>query len=149
MTDLRVINVDLSELRLAFEAETQDLPWYLDTDTGAVLLATPEYDPAQHGGLTLATIEADTQRFLRVPPSNPDQLIADMREFADESGDAQLKESLELALSAPRPDKRFKTVLSWLPEQQAQWSAWRQRRTLERVTVWLSSNGLVARARVA
>ncbi len=149
MTGLRLLNVDLAELRLAFEADTQDLPWFLDSHGGAVLLTTAEYDPAQHGGLTVAQIEADTQRFLRVPPSNPDQLIADMREFAESSGDAQLKESLELALSAPRPDKRFKTVMSWLPDQQAAWNRWRQQRTLERVTAWLEGHGLKAAARAA
>lgn len=149
MTALRAIGVDLTELRLAFEADTQDLPWFFDTQTGAVLLTTAEYDPAQHGGLTVAQIEGDAQRFLRVPPSNPDQLIADMREFAEGSGDTQLKESLELALSAPRPDKRFKTVMSWLPEQQARWNAWRQQRTLERVTAWLAGHGLKAAARAA
>ena len=80
MTALRAIGVDLTELRLAFEADTQDLPWFFDTQTGAVLLTTAEYDPAQHGGLTVAQIEGDSQRFLRVPPSTPDQLISDMRE---------------------------------------------------------------------
>ncbi len=144
MTAARAIKVDLTELRLAFEADTQDLPWFLDTQTGAVLLATAEFDPAQHGGLTVEQIEKDTARFLRVPPFNPDQLISDMREFAEGTGDAQLKESLELALSAPRPDKRFKTVMSWLPEQQARWNEWRLARTTQRVHAWLQVNALSA-----
>lgn len=149
MTNLRAIPVDLAELRLAFEADTQDLPWYLDTETGAVLLVTSEYEPSQHGGVTVAHIEGDTRRFLRVPPSNPEHVVDDMRAFAESVGDSQLTESLEIALSAPRPDKRFKTVLSWLPERQQQWHAWRTDRTVERVTTWLQGHGLAPAARAA
>lgn len=149
MTELRAIPVDLAELRLAFEAETQDLPWYLDTGTGEVLLVTSEYEPSQHRGVTVAQIEGDPARFLRVPPSNPQHLVDDMRAFAESVGDTQLTESLDLALSAPRPDKRFKTVLSWLPERQQQWHAWRQARTMERVTSWLAGHGLQPAARAA
>lgn len=149
MTVLRAIPVDLAELRLAFEADTQDLPWYLDIDTGDVLLVTAEYEPSEHGGVTVAQIETDSARFFRVPPSNPEHIVDDMRAFAVSVGDRQLTESLDLALSAPRPDKRFKTVLSWLPERQQQWHAWREARTLERVTSWLAGHGLQAAARAA
>jgi hypothetical protein len=67
-----------------------------------------------------------------------------MRSFADSVTDTQLKESLEIALSAARPEKRFKTALSWLPEQQSRWHAWRQERCLARVTKWLGDHALKA-----
>lgn len=149
MTSLRALAVDTTELRLAFEAETQDLPWYLDVDTGDVLLVTAEYEPSEHRGVTVAQIERETARFLRVPPSNPQHVVDDMRAFAESVGDTQLTESLALALSAPRPDKRFKTALSWLPETQQQWHAWRQARTMDRVTAWLAGHGLRPVARAA
>jgi hypothetical protein len=146
---LRTLPVDLEELTIAFEAEAADLQWYLDSHTGEVLLVTREYEPAEHGGLTVTEIETDPTRFVRVPPADPQHAVDDMRSFADSVTDAQLKESLEIALSAARPDRRFKTALSWLPEQQHRWHAWRQERCRERVTQWLAAHGLQASARAA
>jgi hypothetical protein len=64
---LRSLAIDLEELTIAFEAEAADLQWYLDTQTGGVILLTREYEPAEHGGLTATEIETDPVRFLLVP----------------------------------------------------------------------------------
>jgi hypothetical protein len=147
---LRSLPVDLEELSIAFEAEGTDLQWYVDTDSGAVILINREYDPAEHNGLTATEIETDPNRFLRVPEVDPQHAVDDMRSFADSVTDETLKESLELALSAAgRPEKRFKTALSWLPEQNARWHAWRMERCRQRVTDWLASRGFVPGSRAA
>ena len=146
---LRSLPVDLEELSIAFEAEGTDLQWYVDTDGGAVILINREYDPVEHGGLTATEIETDPNRFLRVPAVDPQHAVDDMRSFADSVTDAQLKETLELALSAPRPEKRFKTALSWLPDQNARWHAWRLERCRRRVISWLASKGFTPAARAA
>ncbi|MFZ5442783.1 MAG: UPF0158 family protein [Myxococcota bacterium] len=145
---LRALPVDLDELVIAFEAEGE-LQWYLDVQTGAVILVGREYEPAEHGGLTATEIETDPTRFVKVPPAEPHLVVEDMRAFAEVHDDAQLRESLELALSAPRPEKRFKSALSWLPEHQARWHAWRQDKCLARVKNWLARLGLVAESRAA
>ncbi len=149
MNPLRTLPVDLEELTIAFEAEAADLLWYLDSQTGEVILVSREYEPADHDGLTATEIETDPQRFVPVPPADGQRAVDDMRSFAEVVTDGQLKESLEIALSAPRPDRRFKTALSWLPEQQARWHAWRQERCLHRVTQWLAGHGFRATARAA
>ncbi len=148
-TPLRTLAVDLEELTIAFEAEAADLQWYLDSQTGGVILVTREYEPADHDGLTATEIETDPVRFIVVPPADAQHSVDDMRTFADSVTDAQLKESLEIALSAARPEKRFKAALSWLPEQQSRWHAFRQDRCLQRVTKWLAGHGWLAGARAA
>ena len=64
-------------------------------------------------------------------------------------GDATLQESLALALSASRPEKRFKTALSWLPERQQQWHAWYRQHCQRRALSWLADQGIVPVARAA
>lgn len=145
---LRALPVDLEELVIAFEAEGE-LQWYLDMETGEVILVGREYEPADHGGLTATEIETDPLRFARVPPADPQHAVDDMRGFAASVDDAQLKESLDIALSAPKPERRFKTALSWLPEQLARWHAWRQQHCQRRVKTWLASLGLVPGPRAA
>jgi Uncharacterised protein family (UPF0158) len=139
---IRALDVDLDELLIAFEAEAGDLHWYLDTHHGAVILVSREYDPAEHDGLTVVDIETDPTRFVRVPPLEAQQAVDDMTFFANSVADPQLKQTLDIALSASRPEKRFRAALSWLPEQQALWHSFRQERCLARVTQWLASLGL-------
>jgi hypothetical protein len=145
----RELPVDLEELCIALEAEAADLRWFLDCQTGAVLLVTHEYEPAENGGLTVTDIETDPLRFVRVPGGDPQHALDDMTAFAHQLADGQLKESLELALSAPRPEKRFKTALSWLPEQQERWHQFRLARCRERAEAWLARQGIVPVAAAA
>lgn len=141
--------VDIEELCIALEADSSDLRWFLDLDTGDVILVTEEYDPAEHDGLSVQEVEADGNRFRRVPAGNPVESVGDMKAFAADIGDAQLKESLELALTAPRPDRRFRAVLGWLPEMQDRWHQFRLQRCRARAHAWLTSLGIEASSRAA
>lgn len=145
----RALPVDLEELSLALEAETADLRWYLDTLSGDVILVTPEYEPAENDGLTVQEIESSPSRFVRVPASNPANAVEDMKAFVASLGDPQLQESLQLALSASRPEKRFKTALSWLPERQQQWHAFYRQACRQRAIEWLAELGIAASVRAA
>jgi len=146
---LQPLPVDVEELCVALEAEASDLRWYLDLSSGDVILVTHEYEPAEHGGLTVDEIEGQPARFRRIPSGDPQATVDDMKAFAQQLGDAQLKESLELALSAPRPDRRFRAVLGWLPEQQQLWHDFRQARCKRRAKAWLEAQGIAPVERAA
>jgi hypothetical protein len=147
----KTLAVDLAELSIALEAEASDLTWFLDLDTGDVILVTREYDASDYGGLTVDDIEGTPQRFLKVPAGDPLSTVNDMHSFAAQVADQQLKESLELALSAPRPDRRFRAVLGWLPSEQEHWHEFRAARCEERARGWLTTLGIqpAPRARAA
>jgi hypothetical protein len=138
----RTLPVDFPELCLALSAEADDLRWYLDLQTGDVLLLNREWDPAEHGGLTADEIEADEARFRLVPPPEPKLSVDDMSAYAKQVSDPVLKDSLELALSAPKPERRFRAVLGWLPEEQEKWHRFREARCQARAKAWLDSLGL-------
>ncbi len=136
--------VDVPELCIALAAEAGDLRWYLDLETGDVLLVTREWDANEHGGLDAQDVEANQVRFLRVPPADARNATLDMEAYAAQIDDARLRESLELALSAPRPERRFRAVLGWLPEEQDRWRTYRHLRLEERAHAWLKRVGVVA-----
>jgi hypothetical protein len=146
---LQQLPVEIEELCVALEAEAGDLRWYLDLGSGEVILVTREYEPAEHGGLTVDDIEGQPARFRRIPSGNPQEMVDDMQAFAGQLADRQLKESLELALSAPRPDRRFRAVLGWLPEQQQAWRDFRQARCMRRALAWLAAQGFAPAVRAA
>ena len=136
------LTIDLSDVCIALSGEGAAMRWYLDTQTGAALLLNSEYEPAQNGGLTAVQIEADGKRFKRIPAADGKQTLVDMQSFAAQTADARLKESLELALAAPHPERRFRAVLGWLPEELSRWHAWRQAQLELRAKSWLKSLGI-------
>lgn len=138
----RQLPVDLEELCIAREAETGELRWYLDLHSGDVILVNGEYDPSEYGGLTPEAIESQPDRYRRVAPQDPTDTVGDMRAFAGQLEDSRLKESLELALTAPRPDRRFRAVLGWLPAELERWHTFRNLRCSTRARDWLQSLGV-------
>ncbi len=138
------MEIDLTDVCIAFSGEGGPLQWFLDVQTGSTLLLNAEYDPNQNGGLTAAQVEADGARFKPIPPADPHLTLTDMESFAAQTSDAQLKESFELALGAPHPERRFRAVLGWLPEEQARWHAYRQAQLEARARAWLKMLGLTA-----
>lgn len=145
---LKALPIDLAELCIALtaEAEASELKWYLDLESGRVILVSREYDANEWGGLKPDDIESNPGRFRIVPAADASQSVADMKAFVGGLTDARLKESLELALTAPRPERRFRAVLGWLPDELEKWHAFRQQRNEARAHSWLSSLGVAATA---
>lgn len=139
---LKPLPVDLTELCIALENEARGFDWYLDTETGDTVLVNAEYEPHEYGGLKVEEIEGNPQRFRRVPPTDERTVLADMEAFAAQHKDEKLKESLQLALEAPRPERRFRAVLGWLPEEQHAWHQFRHQRLEARARAWLEQLGL-------
>lgn len=139
-TSAQALPIDFAELCLALEAEVdaRELRWVFDRDTGNVILLSREYEPAENDGLTPEDIAAAPSRFVLVP-SGAVSVVDDMWAFVAQLNDARLKESLELALSAPRPERRFRAVLGWLPEELDRWHAFRQQRVEQRAKAWLAT----------
>jgi hypothetical protein len=136
--------VDLADLCIALESEAADYRWYFDLDTGETILLNGEYDPEEHGGLTSDDIKGRPQRFHRIPAQTNAQALADMKDFADSLEDGRLKESLILALAAPRPEKRFRSALGWLPDELDRWHRFRHALLSERALNWLEALGVKA-----
>lgn len=139
--ELRQLPVDLAELCIALEAKASEFRWFLDVETGLVLLVTDEFDPGEHDGLTAHEIESNPARFRRVPAGSRHEELGDMQAFASQHPDLKLKESLELALEATRPDRRFRAVLDWVPAEREAWRTYRRARAEHRARTWLESLG--------
>jgi hypothetical protein len=141
------LSIDIDDLCIAFEMEASpDAHWYLDAQTGVLLLVNAEYDPADIGEPTMDEIQADPARYLAIPPAQPAQAALDLQEFAQSRPDPVLRESLEIALSGIGPVRRFKKVLDHLPEQREGWYAFKRQRTEARARAWLAEHQLAVAA---
>ncbi|MHB8874555.1 MAG: UPF0158 family protein [Myxococcaceae bacterium] len=144
---LKRLPIDLDDVCIALEtAPDVEMHWFLDADTGATILVSREYDPSDMDGPTRDEIEASPQRYLAIPAANPDEGFRDMREFIAGLADAQLRDSLDIALAGTGPFRRFKNVLGHVPEQRERWFAFKRKRTEARASAWFAAVGVEAAA---
>lgn len=135
------MNVDLDDLTDAFADASPALNYFVDLETGEVLLVSE----------TLGFIEAGQQRFemelspgrfLEVPVERALLYEDDLMLFLERVADAQLAGSLEGALERADPADRVAALLAPHAEIAAAWTAFRHAQVRGRATAWLEEHRL-------
>ena len=116
--------------------------YFLDTETGEVILVS-EYDDDEASSQRLEAIdEAEPGRYLQVPRAESSDGYEDMQEFIDTVSDKPLQQLLEVAIHGKGAFRRFKDVLARDPAEQQRWFAFRMERLNTRVREWLADEGV-------
>src|SRR5262249_20259078 len=116
--------------------------YFLDTETGEVILVS-EYDDDEESSQRLEAIdEAEPGRYLQVPRAESSDGYEDMQEFIDTVSDKPLQQLLELAIHGKGAFSRFKDVLARDPAEQQRWFAFQMERLNTRVREWLADGGV-------
>jgi Uncharacterised protein family (UPF0158) len=138
----RRVRVDFEELRFAMEDASYEHQYFLDTETGEVILIS-EYDDDEESTQRLEAIdEAEPGRYLPVPRAESSDGYQDMQEFIDTVSDKQLQQLLEVAIHGKGAFRRFKDVLARDPAEQQRWFAFQMERLDTRVREWLADEGV-------
>ena len=137
------VQVDLEDLRWAFEDHVGEFSCVLDTETGMVLrLSEEEEDDLP---LPIEEIEEDsTGRFLAIEPEDPQEGYGDMQAFIGTVAESKFRELLEVAIAGKGAFRRFKDVLARIPDERERWFAFQQERVFGRIRDWLAANGIEA-----
>jgi hypothetical protein len=116
--------------------------YFLDTDSGEVILVS-EYDDDEESRQRLEAIdEAEPGRYVEVPRAESRDGYADMQEFIDTVSDKRLQELLEVAIQGKGAFRRFKDVLGRDPAELQRWFAFQMERLDTRVREWLADEGI-------
>jgi len=136
------VRVDFEELRFAIDDATYEHQYFLDTETGEVILIS-EYDDDEESTQRLEAIdEAEPGRYLQVPRAESSDGYEDMREFIDTVSNKPLQQLLEVAIQGKGAFRRFKDVLARDPAEQQRWFAFQTERLDTRVREWLADEGV-------
>ena len=167
----RRLKVDLADLAVAFEGSRTERSYYLNPESGEVILVTDEmtsiseevseaaeresveFDEAlaasghpdwmKEAAAQVADVE---QRFgetiIDVPQDESRDAFRDMEEFAESLSNAGIRELLLRALSGGCPFRRFKDAIAAYPQEEQRWFAFRDQRLRRRVLDWLEEAGI-------
>jgi len=135
------VPVDLDELILAFEDASPVLEYFLDRETGEVILVSDTLGFIEAGHQRIAMARAPN-RYLPLPVSTLDDFIDDVEAFIAEVDDEQRRFDLDAALDAVDVRKQVAAVFAKDEEIEAAWQRFRRDRFRERAAAWISGNDL-------
>lgn len=136
---MKELNIDLDYLVLAWEDESEENAYYLDIETGAVLIV--RQDLLDRDDLT-DEIEKNCERYLYIPRPSSMELREDLSDFVANIEDNHLRTLMEVAMESPNVLFACKKVLSQNQEELFGWEKFREGRVRMRVRQWLQVNFL-------
>lgn len=117
--------------------------FFLDLETGEIIYVPDNFaDPEEHERLT-EEIDANFERYLRIPYVESYEAYADMEDFISEIEDAHVRDLLEVAINGKGAFRRFKDVLARYPAWREQWFKFKEERNIQRVKDWLETEEIV------
>ena len=116
------INVNWSDLEIAFERNSPDQESFLDLENGD-LLSIIEGEP--DAAARRARVAAHPDRFLRVDPASSREQYRWMERFVGSVSEPALRERLLIAIDGKGAFRRFKDVLLNYPAERERWFTYR------------------------
>jgi hypothetical protein len=137
----RTVQVDLEELRFAMEDASFEHRYFLDTETGEVILVSELFDDDEAREQLTRIDEAERGRYLEVPRADSHEGYAYMQDFIASVRDEHLQELLSVAIQGRGAFRRFKDVLAHDPAEQQRWFDFQAGRLDARAREWLAEEG--------
>ncbi len=149
---MRKLHVDLSDIAMAMEAGDSEHVWYLDRESGRVVLVPVELQgedvldddycdslpPWEREEVPEAReIYLGSARYVSVPRESAHAEYELMVGFAESVPNSALQELLLVALDGPGAFRRFHRVLDRHPAERDAWARQRQAFSTRRVRAWL------------
>jgi hypothetical protein len=108
---MRKVKANLSELIDAFDNCRIEYEYYLDIETGDLLLVSDEFMDTNETEEIYERLDSEPERYLSIPTESSREGYQDMVAFTESLEDENLKEKLWIALNGRGAFRRFKDVL--------------------------------------
>jgi len=135
------IAVDLESLTEAFEDASTELSYFVDRETGEVILVSETLgfiEAAQQRGLMAET----PGRFVQVPISSEAEFVEDVERYLDDVSDPVARRALDEAVWDDNPSSAVAKVLDRYGELGPKLRRFRRSQFRLRALAWLVVNGL-------
>lgn len=137
---MKSIPIDWSELELALDTNLPDLNYYLDTETGEVIMHSSDLGTLGYG--ENLEIDTNTDRYILIEPLESREQYAIMEDFVETLPDGAAKNELQRAMHGHGAFRRFKDTLYAYPTEQQRWYAFKDAAMQVRMNEWLADNDI-------
>jgi hypothetical protein len=136
---MRELELNFDDLSFAFEDPASDSSYYLDLDTGSIIMVRHDLDDVSD---LRGQIELEPERYVFIPKPNENQLELDVQDFAFRVTDPKLKSMIELALESPNKYASLRAVLQKFPGEMENWQEWKKQGARQRALRWLEAHDI-------
>jgi len=134
MTRLEIDPEDLMHA-LGSHSDSLEISWYLDSETGAVLLDSPD-------GEELPEDYGDDPRYIFIEPTESHLAFEAMQDFVHTLPEGQLADALQHALDGRKPFRHFKDVLLDYPEARESWFRFEDDFEMRQAAAWCEEHDI-------
>ncbi len=138
---MKELQIDMAQLAYAWEDPSSDSHYYLDLDTGSIVLVRPDLEDA---GELREEIELESERYVFIPKPKENQIDLDLSDFVFTIKDSKLKVLIELAMEAPNKFAAIRSVLEKVPDEWQRWQNWKRESGRQRALRWLEAQNIKA-----
>lgn len=134
MTRLEIDPDDLIQA-MTWTSEMLENSFYLDSETGAVLLDSPDSDelPEDYG---------DDPRYIYIEPTESHLAYETMQDFVDTLPEGRLADALQHALAGHKPFRQFKDILLDYPEARENWFRFKADFEMRQAAAWCAEHDI-------
>jgi hypothetical protein len=141
MEEKKIFRIDLDELCSAMEDSSYEHNYYLDMETGEILLISDYMDEEEIEKLS-CMIDEDPEQYKKIPRAESHEGYEDMEDFIATVEDEHLAELLEVAIAGKGAFRRFKDVLARHPKERERWFRFKDEIMRQRALEWLDDIGI-------
>ena len=141
MEGKKTLKIDLDELCSAMEDSSDEHSYYLDPETGKLLLIANNMDYEETKKLR-DKIDDNFDRYEQLPKAQSYEGYEDIEDFIGTISDDNLLELLHLAVNGKGAFRRFKDVLQGYPEERERWFQFKNDKLKQRALEWLENIGV-------
>ena len=141
MEKKKTLRIDLAELCSAMEDSSDEHNYYLDLETGKLLLISDYMDDDESKKLK-DKIDENFDRYEPLPKAESYEGYEDMEDFIGTVSDEHLAELLHVAVNGKGAFRRFKDVFERYPEERERWSHFKDDKLKQRALEWLENIGV-------
>lgn len=138
---MKELQIDMAQLAYAWEDPSSDSHYYLDLDTGSIVLVRPDLEDA---GELREEIELESERYVFIPKPKENQIDLDLSDFVFTIKDSKLKVLIELAMEAPNKFAAIRSILEKVPDEWQRWQDWKRESGRQRALRWLEAQSIKA-----
>lgn len=137
----KTLRIDLDELCSAMEDSSDEHNYYLDIETGKLLLISDYMDDEETKKLR-DKVDENFDRYEPLPKAESYEGYEDIEDFIGTISDDNLAELLHVAVSGKGAFRRFKDVLERYPEERERWFQFKNDKLKQRALEWLENIGV-------
>lgn len=138
------LKIDGDMLISAFDNNSGDAEFYLDSETGEVLFMFDGYLSGEDEPRDPDEVDLDSGRYFWIDGRPSGQSWQVMADFAEAHTEGEVFQDLARALRGRKPFRTFKDALTNYPDVREQWFAYREAEMIEYARRWLLEAGVDA-----